>query len=96
MVSRFVPLGVKMARIFGIVRDPHGNPVAQARVYFTGGPGSWPDIAALTDSHGAFSLSAPSAGTYNIECVAEGFVPATATVAVTEGQELHLDIWLRR
>jgi hypothetical protein len=84
-----------MAQISGIVRDSRGNPVAQARVYFTGGPEPWPDIAALTDNNGTFSLSAPSPGTYTIECVAEGFAPVVATVTVTGDQEVRLDITLR-
>lgn len=81
--------------ISGIVRNPRGEPVAQARVYFIGGPVPLPDIAALTDSGGAFSLSAPTPGTYHIECAVEGFAPTVATVAVTEGQEVQLEIWLR-
>jgi hypothetical protein len=81
--------------ISGIVRDLHGNPVAQARVYFTDGPVPWSDIATLTDSDGAFSLSAPSAGTYEIECVADGFMPTAARVTVTGDKEIHLEIWLR-
>jgi Carboxypeptidase regulatory-like domain len=90
-----VLLGVMMAQISGIVRDSHGNPVAQARVYFTGGPEPWPDIAALTDNNGAFSLPAPSPGTYTIECVAEGFAPVTAAVTVMGSQEVQLQITLR-
>lgn len=80
--------------ISGIVRDPQGQPVAEARVYFIGGPVPLPDIAALTDSGGAFSLSAPAPGTYHIECAVEGFAPTVATVAVTEGQEVQAEIWL--
>jgi hypothetical protein len=80
--------------IFGIVRDLNGNSVTQARVYFTDGPVPWSDIATLTDSDGTFSLSAPSAGTYEIECVADGFIPTVATVKVTGDKETHLEIYL--
>jgi hypothetical protein len=82
--------------VSGTVRDPRGNPVAQARVYFTSGPVSLPDIAALTNSDGAFSLSAPTAGTYHIECTAEGFARGAAIVTVTAGQNARLEIWLKR
>ena len=80
--------------ISGVVRDPRNNPVSQARVYFTHGPVPLPDIAALTDNSGAFSLSAPVPGTYTIECAAEGFANTTATVTVAGGQETHLEIRL--
>ena len=36
--------------IAGVVVDPRGNPVEEARVYFVEGPVPLPDIAALTDS----------------------------------------------
>ena len=84
-----------MAVISGVVRDAHGNPIAQARVYFTNGPVPLPDIAALTNKDGAFSLTAPAAGSYTIACAAEGFAPTAVTVAVTDGQETHLEIQLR-
>ena len=82
--------------VSGVVRGPQNNPVAQARVYFTRGPGPIPEIAALTDDRGHFSLTAPSAGTYTLECVAEGFTPAVATVSVRSGQETFLEITLSR
>ena len=81
--------------ISGIVRDPLGSPVAQARVYFTDGPVPLPDIAALTDSDGAFSLSAPSVGTYTIECVAEGFTSTAVTVTLAGSQKIQTEIRLR-
>ena len=86
----------KSAVISGIVRDPSGKPVTDARVYFAKGPMPLPDIAALTNSNGAFSLSAPSAGTYSIECNASGFAPIAATVTVASGQKVQLDIGLKR
>ncbi|HWO03103.1 MAG TPA: carboxypeptidase-like regulatory domain-containing protein [Blastocatellia bacterium] len=86
----------KPGLISGVVRDPNGKPIIDARVYFTGGPEPLPDIAALTNSNGEFTLSAPSAGTYSIESNADGFSPKAATVAVASGQRLHLDIRLER
>ena len=82
--------------VSGVVRDPGGKPVSDARVYFTAGPVALPDIAALTDSNGAYSLSVPAAGTYSIECVADGFAPESATVAVASGQKVGHDFLMKR
>jgi hypothetical protein len=81
--------------ISGVVRDSHSDPIAQARVYFTNGPVVLPDIAALTDKDGAFSLSAPVVGSYTIACAAEGFAPTVVTVAIADSKEMHLEIRLR-
>jgi hypothetical protein len=80
--------------ISGTVRDHKGQPVADARVYFLAGPVSLPDIAALTDMSGKFSLSAPAAGAYEIQCTAAGVAPTTLTVHVTSGQDAQVDIRL--
>jgi hypothetical protein len=82
--------------ISGVVRSADGNPVEQARVYFASGPVALPDIAALTDAQGSFSLAAPAAGTYRLECVAEGFAPAEATVEVRPGQDSKVELGLER
>jgi Carboxypeptidase regulatory-like domain len=52
--------------IVGTVVDARGEPVAGARVYFIEGPVPLPDIAAVTDSEGRFTLTAPAAGTYTV------------------------------
>ena len=49
--------------IHGVVRDQHGAPLAEARVYFAGGPVPLPDVAAMTDATGTFQLTAPVPGT---------------------------------
>ena len=67
--------------ISGEVRA-RGEAVADARVYIVDGPGSFSDIAALTDSHGRFSLTAPQRGSYRVTCAAEGFAPVSITVDV--------------
>lgn len=82
--------------ISGIVSDPKGQPVEMARVYFMDGPVPLPDIAALTGSGGEFSLSAPATGTYHIGCTAEGFASTIVTVNVTGGQDLQVNIQLRK
>ncbi|GAA0484126.1 carboxypeptidase-like regulatory domain-containing protein [Streptomyces sp. NPDC046215] len=69
------PAGV----ISGVVRDAAGDPVAGARVAFTDGPRPLPDIAALTDGEGHFSLAAPAEGTYTLACRTDD---GTASAAV--------------
>lgn len=84
------------ALISGVVRDPDGKPVAQARVYFTESPGAVPDVAALTNEKGEFTLSAPVSGTYGIGCQADGFAPLTVRVTVAGGQKVNQDLKLKR
>lgn len=81
--------------ISGVVRDPRGSPVAQARVYFAGGPVALPDIAALTNDEGVFSLSAPIEGTYAIACAAEGFPASFARVTVMATRKAKIQIRLK-
>lgn len=73
--------------IRGVVRSVEGPPIVQARAYFVSAPAAVPDIAALTDERGEFTLSAPAAGTYRLECAAEGYAGETITVdAPSEGE----------
>lgn len=80
--------------IHGVVRDPGGSPIPAARVYFVGGPEPFPDIAALTDEGGLFTLSTPAPGAYRIECAAEGFSSRLYDVDVGEEEETDLEIRL--
>jgi hypothetical protein len=80
--------------ITGVVRDSRGRPVSQARVYFTAGPVPLPDIAALTNDQGEFSLSAPADGNYEVECAADGFSLASTKVMIKSSQETTLQIRL--
>ena len=84
----------KSNTITGVVRDPNGRPVSQARVYFTAGPVGFPDIAALTNNHGEFVLSAPADGNYELECAAEGFSLISITAEVKGSQRTMLQIKL--
>ncbi len=86
----------KPGLITGVVRDPKGKPVEGARVYFSDGPGPLPDVAALTNSDGEFSLSAPSPGTYRVECNADEFAAESLTVEAKSGQRVSLDIKLKK
>ncbi len=80
--------------IFGVVKDRSGNPVSQARVSFSSGPVPLPDIAALTDVNGIFTLSAPAAGSYTIEVISDQFAPMKTDITVVSGQEEHIEIRL--
>jgi hypothetical protein len=82
--------------ISGVVRSPDGKPVPNARVYFTAGPVPLPEIAALTDSNGAFSLTAPAPGEYVIESAADAFGARSSTVKVKGGEQVRLDLKLKK
>ena len=69
--------------VAGRVRTDDGSAIVGARIYFLSGPGPLPDVAALTDSRGAFSLGAPHTGVYKIGCTTEGYASASADVTVT-------------
>lgn len=81
--------------IAGVVRGPDGKPVSNARVYFTAGPVPLPEIAALTDKSGAFSLTAPAPGEYVIESAADEFKARSSTVKVKGGERVRLDLQLK-
>ena len=52
--------------IHGVVTDPAGQPVSGAVVMVAAAPVPVPDIAALTDSEGRFSIIVPVQGTYRL------------------------------
>ena len=89
-------MAVSPSVISGVVHDQRGKPVANARVYFTDGPVPLPDIAALTDVNGAFSLTAPAPGKYVIECATDEFVVRSQAVSVSGGQPARLEIQLKK
>jgi hypothetical protein len=82
------------ALIRGVVRSIEGSPIVQARAYFVGAPAAVPDIAALTNERGEFTLSAPAAGTYRVECAAEGFSGKTVTVDAPRDGESRIEVRL--
>ncbi len=81
--------------ISGVVRSPDGKPVSNARVYFTSGPVALPDIAAITDKKGRFSITAPAPGEYVIEGIADEFGTHSSKVKVKGGEEVRLDLKLK-
>ena len=61
---------------------------------FASAPGVVPDIAALTDDTGYFSLSAPWPGDYTLEFVADGFHSqrVSTSVGTRETRELNVEM----
>ena len=77
--------------IAGVVSDREGTVVPAARVSFVAGPAALPDIAAITDNRGRFTLSAPAPGDYTIQCVADGYAPQNLRVSVRAGQRVEVN-----
>ncbi|MWA15375.1 carboxypeptidase-like regulatory domain-containing protein [Streptomyces sp. BA2] len=69
--------------ITGVVRDTSGAPVPGAHVLFTEGPQPLPDIAAVTDTEGRFSLGAPTTGEYTLVCRADPLMGPSGTAEAT-------------
>jgi Carboxypeptidase regulatory-like domain len=77
----------------GTVIAASGTPVEWASVWFAAGAQPTPDIAALTDAGGRFTLTAPGPGVYRIGCRAEGYEPIEVEVDVgTEDVELTITL----
>jgi hypothetical protein len=71
------------AIVRGQVRGLDGRPVEGARVAITASPVPVPEIAAVTDAEGRFSLFAPAPGAYTFTAHADGpGGPATGSVQV--------------
>lgn len=81
--------------ISGKVLDSKRNAISGARVFFSAGPGALPDIAALTNEAGEFSLPAPIQGAYTIEFAADGFRETQVTLTIpgepTSGLTVQLE-----
>jgi protocatechuate 3,4-dioxygenase beta subunit len=81
--------------IRGTVTDAEGVPIEWAAAWFASGDHPTPDIAAVTDASGAFTLTAPAPGTYRVGCRAEGHAPVEVSVEVA-GDDVDLTITLPR
>jgi len=82
-----------MPLIAGIVVDSHRRPVADARIAFSRAPVAMPDIAMLTDERGAFTLSVPVEGAYELTITADPHPPRSVTVHVdAERVEVELRV----
>jgi hypothetical protein len=87
-------MATKPIIVRGVVHGAAGEQVAQARVFITKGPVPVPDIAALTDAEGRFTLSFPVQGSYEVVCVAEGYAPSSTTIEVADDRDLRVELRL--
>ena len=71
--------------VHGEVVDARGRPVAQARVGWVDGPVPVPEVMALTDAQGRFTLVAPVAGAYQLQCSSDAHGQASAPVQARKG-----------
>lgn len=79
--------------IEGKVHQADGRPVVEARVFIAFGPVPIPDIAQLTDDDGRFTLAAPTPGSYQIGCHADGLEPTQVTAEVhQDADRVQVDI----
>ena len=69
--------------ISGVVRSVDG-PVALARIAVEAAPGPVPDIAALTDEQGRFTIGTVGPGEYRLAVYADGFEPGRAEVRLSD------------
>lgn len=71
--------------VIGTVRDPAGNPVANAPLQLRSLRNGTVDRAATADAEGAFAFRAVEPGTYVVEMVVAGGVVAAVSEATTVG-----------
>jgi Carboxypeptidase regulatory-like domain len=87
-------MATKPIIVAGVVRGRADEQVPEARVFIAGGPVPVPDIAALTDADGRFTLSLPMQGSYEVACVAEGYAPSSTTIEVADNRDLRVELRL--
>lgn len=84
-----------MARIHGRVLDSQGRPIPNAAVYVESAPVSLPDIAAITDEGGSFTLAVPSPGEYRIGARSDQRGRASTDVRVdAAGEDSRIELRL--
>lgn len=81
-----------MTLISGQVLDPHGQPAADASVYFISTPVAMPDIALLADDQGRFTLAAPAPGRYVLGVRSETWGAAQKGFEVTGEETLTIEV----
>jgi hypothetical protein len=63
------PVNKRLFAVEGIVQDTGHKPIQGAVAAIVKGTSSWPEIAAITDENGRFSLSGLERGTYSIQII---------------------------
>jgi hypothetical protein len=82
-----------MGEIHGTVRTSTGDARAEVTVLIDSGP-QHPDIGALTDSKGHFSLSGLRSGNYRISAYIDGIRGATQLVRLTGKSPANIELVL--
>lgn len=83
-----------MALVSGKVVDRQGRPVAGARVFFSRGPDTVPDVALVTGDDGSYTMAAPVEGEYEITTFADEYGSATAVIDVKGDGEHRVELRL--
>ena len=81
--------------IRGTVQDQAGIPIDNARVWISSGPVAIADVAILTDSTGAFLISIPAIGRYEIACAADDHQTTQQVLEVFDKNTAIIEIHLR-
>jgi hypothetical protein len=83
---------VALPMITGIVTDSSGRPAAEAVVSVTAAPVPVPDIAALTDVAGRFSITVPVTGDYRLLARGDAFSREVDVVVEREVTEVEVEL----
>ena len=78
--------------IQGVVADPSGQPVPGAVVMVAAAPVPVPDIAALTDATGRFSIMVSAPGTYRLLIQGANAMTETTVSVHTEAVEVRAEL----
>lgn len=81
-----------MVAIHGRVVDASGEPVAGAVVYVISAPVNVPDIAAITDANGSFSIGAPVAGHYRFGVNPGAGEPVSTEIMVAGTEDVFSEV----
>ena len=99
-------LGGPAASMRGVVLDPHGDPIAGARVRVgaqdgfdtfgpTGAEGPPPPVEALTDEEGRFEARNIAPGQVEVACRAEGYAVRATKLDVRAGESAFAELRLQ-
>ena len=76
----------------GVITDASGAPIADMLVAIVSGTAAFPEIAAVTDSSGAYSLGGVPPGTFQVAVFdLQGQMAREESVVVTAGETATLD-----
>ena len=76
-------------KVNGILKDSNGNAIPNAAIMVVDGPGSFNEMAAITNEDGAFSLVNLTQGTYSLRIQATDKA-ITKNVDIDQGGSLEI------